>query len=68
MINLLTLTFSIALLWSLVSISKDEMSELISMLSASIGQITAEDLLLINLSGKGFLKSVGIVQTFYFKC
>ena len=51
-----TLTFSIALLWSLVSISKDEMSELISMLSASIGQITAEDLLLINLSGKGFLK------------
>ena len=32
------------------------MSNLISILSDSIGQITAEDLLLINLSEKGFLK------------
>jgi hypothetical protein len=50
------LPLSIAILFSLVSIGKDEMSNLISMLSESIGQITAEDLLLINLSGKGFLK------------
>ena len=32
------------------------MRNLISMLGASIGQITAEDLLLINLSGKAFLR------------
>ena len=32
------------------------MSNLISMLGASIGQITAEDQLLRNLSGKGFLR------------
>ena len=50
------LPYSIAILFPLVSIGKDEMSNLISMLSESIGQITAEDLLLINLSGKGFLK------------
>jgi len=37
--------YSIAILWPFVS-----------MLSASIGQITAEDLLLINLSVKGFRK------------
>jgi len=50
------LPYSIAILFPLVSIGKDEMSNLISMLGESIGQITAEDLLLINLSGKGFLK------------
>jgi hypothetical protein len=50
------LPYSIAILFPLVSIRDDEMSDLISMLSDSIGQITAEDLLLINLSGKGFLK------------
>ena len=46
------LPYSIALLLPLVSIGKDEMNNLISMLSESIGQITAEDLLLINLSEK----------------
>jgi hypothetical protein len=53
------LPYSIAILFLLVSIRNDEMSDLISMLSDSIGQITAEDLLLINLSGKGFLKLQG---------
>ena len=47
---------SIAILFPLVSIREDEMSNLISMLGASIGQITAEDKLLIDLSGKGFLR------------
>jgi hypothetical protein len=50
------LPLSITILFPLVTITKDEMSNLISMLGASIGQITAEDRLLINLSGKGFLK------------
>ena len=50
------LPLSITKLFPLVTITKDEMSHLISMLGASIGQITAEDRLLINLSGKGFLK------------
>jgi hypothetical protein len=50
------LSHSIAILFPLVSIREDEMRNLISMLGASIGQITAEDLLLINLSGKAFLR------------
>ena len=45
----------IAQLWSLVSISNGEMSELITLLSDCIGQITAENQLLIKLSGLGFL-------------
>jgi hypothetical protein len=47
------LPLSIAIFFPLISIGKDEISNLMSMLSDSIGQITAEDRLLINLSGKG---------------
>ena len=49
------LSLFIAQLWPWVLISYDEMSDLISLLRDCIGQITAEDHLLINLSGKGFL-------------
>jgi hypothetical protein len=45
----------IAQLWPWVPISYDEMSDLISLLRDCIGQITAEDHLLINLSGLGYL-------------
>jgi hypothetical protein len=49
------LPLSIAQLWPLASIRFVEMSDLISVLSDCIGQITREDQLLINLSGLGFL-------------
>ena len=56
-----TLSFSIAQLWPLVSISKEERSKLISMLSASIRQIIAEDKSEWEIKG-------GNVKTFDFKC
>jgi hypothetical protein len=52
-INLLR--YSMARLWPHVDISKDEMENLISVLSKCIGNVSAEGYLLINLSGQGFL-------------
>ena len=49
------LSLSIAQLWPWVTISYEEMRDLISLLSHCIGQITREDQLLIHLSGLGFL-------------
>ena len=53
--SLSDLSLSIAQLWPWVSITYEEMSDLISILRDCIGQINAEDQLLINLSGLGFL-------------
>jgi hypothetical protein len=52
--NLLKAT--IQRLWPQVTISEEEMEELILVLSQCIGKVTAEDSLFINLSGEGFLK------------
>jgi hypothetical protein len=60
MINLLYL-FQLHNFWPLVSISKEERSKLISMLSASIRQIIAEDKSEWEIKG-------GNVITFDFKC